>query len=133
MKKYIYNSAIVLLALFFAGCEDFLDLKPLDQEVSTNFYQTEEDAMQALVAIYDVLTYQSTPGVSWAPFITVSDMLSDDAYAGGSDANDGMDENELNTFNIPVTNLLVHATWIKNYTKPMMKVIMINPWHRLPV
>ena len=115
MKKYIIYSTIVLLTLFFTGCEQFLDLKPLDQEVSSNFYQDEEDAKQALVAIYDVLTYQSTPGVSWAPIITVSDMLSDDAYAGGSDANDGMDENELNTFNIPTTNLLVHATWIKNY------------------
>ncbi len=115
MKKYIIYSTVALLTLFFTGCEDFLDLQPLDQEVSSNFYQDQEDAMQALVAIYDVLTYQSTPGVSWAPFLTVSDMLSDDAYAGGSDANDGMDENELNTFNIPVTNLLVHATWIKNY------------------
>jgi starch-binding outer membrane protein, SusD/RagB family len=115
MKKYITIITIGILAAFATGCEDFLDLKPLDQEVSSNFYQTEDDAMQALIAVYDVLTYQSTPGVSWAPFITVSDMLSDDAYAGGSDANDGKDENELNTFDIPVTNLLVHAIWIKNY------------------
>lgn len=115
MKRYITSLTILSLVLFFTGCEDFLDLKPLDTEVSSNFYQTEEDAMQALVAVYDVLTYQSTPGVSWAPFVTVSDMLSDDGYAGGSDANDGMDENELNTFNIPVNNQLVHATWIKNY------------------
>ncbi|HKK63047.1 MAG TPA: RagB/SusD family nutrient uptake outer membrane protein [Bacteroidales bacterium] len=115
MKKYIFSFTIVLLTLFFTSCEDFLDLKPLDQEVSSNFYQNEDDAMQALVAVYDVLTYQSTPGISWAPFITVADILSDDAYAGGSDANDGMDENELNTFKIPETNLLVHSIWIKNY------------------
>ena len=115
MKTYITSLTILSLVLFFTGCEDFLDLKPLDQEVSSNFYQTEDNAMQALVAVYDVLTYQSSPGVSWAPFITVSDMLSDDAYAGGGDANDGMDEDELNTFNIPVNNQLVHATWIKNY------------------
>lgn len=110
----ILTKAVVAMLLFTA-CEDFLDLKPLDQEVSSNFYQTEEQAMQALVAVYDVLTYQSTPGVSWAPIITISDILSDDAYAGGSDANDGMDENELNTFNIPTTSKIVHAIWIKNY------------------
>lgn len=115
MKKYIFSFTIVLLTLFFTSCEDFLDLKPLDQEVSSNFYQDQDDAMQALVAVYDVLTYQSTPGISWAPFTTVSDILSDDTYAGGSDANDGMDENELNTFDIPETNLLVHSIWIKNY------------------
>jgi starch-binding outer membrane protein, SusD/RagB family len=116
MKKIIYSIAkALLIVMLLAGCEDFLDLKPLDERVSSNFYQTEEDAKMALVAIYDVLTYQSTPGVSWAPFITMADILSDDAFAGGADANDGMDENELNTFNIPPTNLIVHSIWIKNY------------------
>lgn len=116
MKNYIFNTAKALLvALLLTGCEDFLDLKPLDQEVSSNFYQTEDQAKQALIAIYDVLTYQSSPGVSWAPIITMSDILSDDAYAGGADANDGLDENEFNTFNIPTTSKIVHSIWIKNY------------------
>jgi len=103
------------LLVFFAGCEDFLDLKPLDQEVTTNFYQTEEDGMRALVAVYDVLTHQSAPGSAWAPVVTVSDILSDDAYAGGADANDGKDENELNTHNIPATSEIVHTLWKKNF------------------
>ena len=105
-----------LIAIVFVGCsEDFLDLKPLDQVVSSNFYQTEEDAFQALVSVYDVLTYQSTPGVSFAPFVTMADVLSDDAFGGGSDANDGLDFNQLNEHNIPPANPVVHATWIKNY------------------
>jgi len=111
--KYIIGLTIFSL---FSCSEGFLDREPLDQIVSSNFYQTEGDAMEALIAVYDVLGYQSTPGVSWAPFITVSDMLSDDAFAGGSDANDGADEDELNRFNIPTTNALVHASWLKNYT-----------------
>ncbi len=117
MKK---NTIITLFAAFslvlLSGCNDeFLERYPLDREVSSNFYQTEEDAMRALVAVYDVLGYQSSPGVSWAPFLTVSDILSDDSFAGGADANDGMEENQLNTFNIPTTNPLVHSIWIKNY------------------
>lgn len=116
MRKYLNNTVkALIIILLLTGCEDFLDLNPLDQEVSSNFYQTEDHAMQALVAVYDVLTYQSTPGVSWAPFITVSDILSDDAYAGGSDANDGMENQEMNTFSIPTTNNIVHSIWIKNY------------------
>lgn len=117
MKKYIIHIALITTAaLFVSSCEkDFLERYPLDKEVSSNFYQDKDDAMAALVAVYDVLGYQSAPGVSWAPYLTVSDILSDDAYAGGADANDGKDENELNTFRIPTTNLLVHATWIKNY------------------
>lgn len=93
-----------------------MDRQPLDQIDSSTFYQTEEDAFEALVAVYDVLGYQSSPGISWAPFVTITDILSDDAYAGGADANDGLDENQLNTFNIPTGNLLVHSTWLMNYT-----------------
>lgn len=117
MKKYIYFPlSIITLVMLFNGCsKDFLDRSPLDKEVSANFYQTEEDAMEALTAVYDVLGYDDTPGASWAPFCTVSDMLSDDSFAGGQDPNDGMDEDQLNTFNIPTTNQLVRALWIKNY------------------
>ncbi|MCB9015205.1 MAG: RagB/SusD family nutrient uptake outer membrane protein [Lentimicrobiaceae bacterium] len=117
MKNTIYKSvkALLLIMLFTACSKDFLDLKPLDQEVTTSFYKTEEQALQALVAVYDVLGYQSIPGVSWAPYITITDILSDDAYAGGGDANDGQDEDELNNFNIPPTSQIVHTIWIKNY------------------
>ncbi len=107
---------MIIAAIFTSCSDDFLDLKPLDQEVTTTFYKTEDQAMQALVAIYDVLGYDETPGISWAPTLTVSDMLSDDAFAGGADANDGMEEDQLNTFNIPTNNVLVHAIWVKNYT-----------------
>ena len=117
MKNITTKFAKVLFVIFlFNACnDDFLDLEPLDIIVSTNFYQTEDDAFQALIAVYDVLTYQSTPGVSWAPFVTVADVLSDDAFGGGSDANDGLDFNQLNIHNIPTTNPVVHATWIRNY------------------
>ncbi|MDR4988319.1 MAG: RagB/SusD family nutrient uptake outer membrane protein [Bacteroidales bacterium] len=117
MKNIFTKSAKLLLIVFlFNACsDDFLNLEPLDVVVSSNFYQTEEDAFQALVAVYDVLTYQSTPGVSWAPFLTVADVLSDDAFGGGSDANDGLNFNQLSIHDIPTTNPVVHATWIKNY------------------
>jgi starch-binding outer membrane protein, SusD/RagB family len=103
-----------LLLLLVACNEDFLDLQPLDQEVSTNFYRTPEQAFQALVAVYDVLTYQST-SAGWAPIITVSDVLSDDSYAGGSDANDGFNLDQMNKHIIPATNPTVHSIWLKNY------------------
>ena len=116
MKYTRYLFFFVLACFMSTSCsDDFLDRQPLDSEVSSNFYQTEDDAKQALVAIYDVLGYQSSPGVAWAPFLTISDILSDDSYAGGADANDGKDEDELNTFNIPATSNIVHSIWIKNY------------------
>lgn len=117
MIRKLFNKSVKILLILsiFYSCSDFLDLEPLDRVVSSNFYKTEEDAYQALVAIYDVLTYQSTPGVAWAPFITVSDALSDDAYAGGSDANDGFHFDQINKWNSSTTNPIPHSIWIKNY------------------
>lgn len=117
MKNLKIKFLTALLAIFVLNAcnEDFLDLKPLDVEVTTNFYSTEEEAYQALVAIYDVLTYQSTPGINWMPFVTVSDVLSDDAFAGGSDANDGFEWDQLSNYRAQTTSPIAHAIWIKNY------------------
>lgn len=117
MKYTIFkiNLALLLAALMFGCSEDFLERYPLDKEVSSNFYQTEDDAMMALIAVYDVFGHDET-SVSWVPFVTVSDILSDDSFAGGGDANDGSEQQELNTYTIPTTNPIVHAAWIKNYT-----------------
>ncbi len=108
---------ILSVALLCASCsDDFLVREPLVEQVTANFYKTESDAFEALVAIYDVLGYQSTPGISIAPFVTLSDVLSDDSYAGGADANDGIEWQQINTYNIPPTNRIPHSVWLKNYT-----------------
>lgn len=114
--RFKFITAILLVAFFTSCNEDFLDLKPLDQVVSDNFYKTEEQALMALVAIYDALTYQDHPGVAWAPPLTVADAMSDDAYAGGGDANDGRHFQELNSWNAPATNPNAHAIWQMSYT-----------------
>lgn len=111
----ILVTALVIIMSTSCG-DDFLDRQPLDRIVSSNFYKTEADAQQALVAIYDALQYQSSPGVSWAPMCTVLDILSDDSLAGGADANDGLEQQQLNTYNSPTTNNIVHSIWLKNYT-----------------
>ena len=112
-KLYI----ILFVALTYSSCsEDFIDKQPIDRVVSSNFYQTQAQAMEALVATYDALGFQSTPGVAWAPLTTVSDFLSDDAFGGGSDANDGLEADQLNRFRIPPQNTFLHAIWLKNYT-----------------
>ncbi|PLX01698.1 MAG: hypothetical protein C0595_13805 [Marinilabiliales bacterium] len=118
MKITINKLGVLLAVVFlFTACKkEFLDRPPLDTDVSTNFYKTEQDAMLALISVYDVLGYQSTPGVSWAPFLTMSDILSDDSFAGGGDANDGKNEDEFNNFDIPTSSLIAHSIWLKNYT-----------------
>ena len=102
------------IALFTACSDDFLDRQPLDQRVESNFYQTQSDAEEALVAIFDVLTWNTVIG--YHPLPMFSDIASDDAFAGGASRNDAPNIIEVDKFNIRTTNGEVQGMWRKYYT-----------------
>ncbi len=52
MNKYIKNSIIGFIALFFVSCEDFLDKNPPTQISSGTFWKTKNDADMALAGCY---------------------------------------------------------------------------------
>ena len=112
-----YFATVVIL---FGCSEDFLDTTPQGTLFTTGYFQTEEEVEQALFGVYDVLGHQKGQKgdafpLPWAPYLIISEVLSDDAYAGGQDAGDGADENEFNTFNISTGNEIVRSIWTRNY------------------
>ena len=63
MRKRKYIAVILITLLGIGSCsDDFLEMEPLTDRVEDNFYKTEKDAFEALVAIYDVLQWQSSNG-----------------------------------------------------------------------
>ena len=57
MKTNVYK-IIYLLALLFVisfGCTDFLDVEAPGKLAINDFYKTDEDAMQAVTAVYDMM------------------------------------------------------------------------------
>ncbi|MEM7368385.1 MAG: RagB/SusD family nutrient uptake outer membrane protein [Bacteroidota bacterium] len=88
--KFIYKLLLLpLLALcvMLSSCgKDFLELKPRGTTLETNFYQTQEELFEALVAAYDVLQWGGTNG--WTMKLGLLNAASDDCFAGGSDASD---------------------------------------------
>ncbi len=118
MKKIIAAALIVTLPLVIAGCmDDFLSHTPPVERVQDNFYQTQTDAEQALYAIYETLTFshgRSNDG--FHPFDVVSNMMSDDAYAGGSGSGDQPELVEFNAHNISVTNGKALGLWSDRFT-----------------
>ena len=105
---------IVTIAGFASSCDSFLSVDPLDQRTESNFYQTEEDAQEALVAIYDVLQWNTVVGFHVPEML--SDIASDDAYAGGASRNDAPNIIEVDKHNIRTTNGEIHGLWQKYYT-----------------
>ena len=88
MKNFQLYKILLIGVLFMAtSCsEDFLDLDPRGTDLESNFYQTEDEMFQALVAAYDPLSWQGTDG--WTMKLGLMNAASDDTYAGGSDASD---------------------------------------------
>lgn len=112
--KIIQSVLVLTVLMIVSGCENFLAEEPLDQRVEENFYQTEQDAQEALVAIYDVLQWNTVNGYHVPEML--SDIASDDAYAGGSSRNDAPNIIEVDKHNIRTTNGEVHGLWRKYYT-----------------
>lgn len=92
IKIYIL-SGIALFASVSCG-DDFLDLQPLTEKTESNFYETKEDAAQAVIGVYDGLqrVWEDYPAF---PF--VSAVLSDNAF-GGTGASDGFAAQMIDEF-----------------------------------
>jgi len=116
MKTYS-KLLIFTFVIFLSGCgEDFLTLSPQGTVFSSEFFNNAEEVEQALISAYDVLGHQKGVGLAWAPQLFLTEVLSDDALAGGQDPGDGTLSNEFNTFSFSTNNEVVRSLWKKGYT-----------------
>lgn len=81
MKKYIFIFILIIGA--FACSEDFLERYPTNSTVIENFYNSPEDAGQAVTAIYNMLLRDD-----WWSMYIFSEIRSDNC-AGGAGSGDG--------------------------------------------
>ena len=82
MKKLIKIQfiSIIVVSLFFACSEDFLDKKPLGMETTATFYTSADNALQAVTACYSVMIYRGSFSRNyWA----ITDCGSDDTETAG--------------------------------------------------
>lgn len=107
---------IFSMIIFCGACsEEFLTLDPQATLFASEYFNNAEELEQSLIATYDVLGHQKGVGLAWAPPLYLSEVLSDDAFAGGQDAGDGAEEDELNKFTITTTNEIARSLWKKAY------------------
>lgn len=89
--KNIHQFKILLLCFlmgaFFSCKREFIEEPIIGADLAINFYQTEEDFFQALVATYDVLQWGGTKG-RWTMKVGLLNAASDDCFAGGSNSTD---------------------------------------------
>ncbi|MCB2406511.1 RagB/SusD family nutrient uptake outer membrane protein [Hymenobacter lucidus] len=105
-----YSGGALLLTLgLLSGCgEKFLEEAPTDQVTDANFYKTTTDAIQATNAIYSEL---GKAGQYNSALWGIGDIGSDLSTTGGGGGGDGLEQQQLDNFNIPTTNTLTTRLW----------------------
>jgi len=107
---------ILLIGVMFFGCsEELLDVDPVNEFLSENYYQTDEQVFAALVAAYDPIGWTMAFG-NWVSEVMFGEIRSDNANAGGDTSdNDQPAWQEFDDFRNTNTNTVLQPMYRKNY------------------
>jgi len=115
--KYIFNikTLLIISTISIISCgTEFLEVESKGTQLESNFYQTEDEIYQGLVAVYDVLQWGGTNG--WTMKLGLMNAASDDTYAGGSDASDQPSWVAFDNFTIDPFLGPQSGLWNKHYS-----------------
>ena len=100
--RYIYICLLGLLSVFTTGCEDRLDIpKHGNMGSQEDFYQTDQEAMQALASLY---FSWSSNYYNW--FMT-KNSLADDVWSGGGSRGDNAQMEQLNEYTFDTDHSMI--------------------------
>jgi hypothetical protein len=98
----------------FAGSscsKSFLELEPMTGQTEANYYKTESQAFLALTSVYDAYSVQN-----WQFVPVMSDIYSDDAFCGGSDASDMSQWQDMEAYKMEPENNSASDLWNRCYS-----------------
>ena len=103
-------------ALLLAACsKDRLVVEPVNEFLSSNYYQTEDQVASALIGVYDPIGWSMAYG-QWISPTMMGEIRSDNANAGGDPSNnDQPGWQELDDFTNTNSNVVLHPIYRKGY------------------
>lgn len=108
--KYILVFSVVLAT----GCsKDWLEMDPVGEKFESNFYKSEQDLFQGLVACYSMLQPKYFSG--WSSYYFLANFPSDDSEVVGGGKGDRPEYHEINEFRTLPTNTAVLQLWRRGY------------------
>ncbi len=108
LKKIKY--CLFVAIVFMASCSKFLDKQPIATLDAGSFFQTQDDAIQAVNAAYKYLTFSNTNNNFYWAFGTLA---SDEAITGGDGSRQGLTDLDALT-HTPRTDE-INSFWKLNY------------------
>jgi hypothetical protein len=112
--KYIFILGTCTL-LFFSCKKETLEVEPVNEFLSNNYYQTENQIGSALIGAYDPIGWSMAFG-QWISPTMYGEIRSDNANAGGDATNnDQPGWQEFDDFTQTNTNTVIHPMYRRNY------------------
>jgi hypothetical protein len=112
--KYILTVSACTL-LFFSCKKETLEVDPVNEFLSNNYYQTENQIGSALIGAYDPIGWSMAFG-QWISPTMYGEIRSDNANAGGDATNnDQPGWQEFDDFTQTNTNTVIHPMYRRNY------------------
>ena len=112
MLKYKIGFIIAVIMGSLSCSKDIIELSPTGTVLESNFYKTEQELFQGLVAAYDPLGFAT----NFTMKMGLLNAASDDTHAGGSDASDQPSWVAYDKFTLDPNLGPQAGLWSKNYT-----------------
>lgn len=127
MKIVNKLTIVFLTVLFIASCsEELLDVEPVNEFLSENYFSTEEQVFSSLIAAYDPLGWSMAYG-QWVSMVMFGEIRSDNANAGGDPSdNDQPGWQEIDDLRETSSNTVVHPIYRKHYIGIFRSNLVIN-------
>lgn len=110
--KNIFSIFLITVFMGLGSCsEDFIDVPPLGLASDANF-----NPAAAVTSSYNIMGNFNNRWSDWRMLIT-GDVLSDDTWKGGSNANDQIDLARMNNFATLPSNVIVRDHWNLYYQR----------------
>ena len=109
-------TALAGIALVFAACnKDRLEVEPVNEFLSNNYFETEDQIANALIGAYDPIGWSMAYG-QWISPVMYGEIRSDNANAGGDPSNnDHPGWQEYDDFTNTNTNVVTHPMYRRCY------------------
>ncbi len=105
---------LITLLITTIGCsKDWLELEPVGEKLESNFYKTESEIFQGLIATYSMLQPKYFSG--WSSYYFLANFPSDDSEVVGGGPNDRPEYHEVSDFTMLPTNSAVLQLWRRGY------------------
>jgi len=118
MKLYnkIFTLGLVASAMAMTGCSNsFLDIEDPTHTLIGEYMSTDEHIQEAVVAAYDPLHWPDWAMDEYNPVNIMSDIMADDLWVGGSDANDNANWHRMMNFEAR-PNAVIAGLWTDAYS-----------------